>query len=235
MSKLIAKPPSEIVCRRPTILIHGEPNSGKTMGALGWPKPYLVDTEGGATRPQYVAKLARSAGAYVGPDDGALDFDVVLAQVQALAVEQHSFQTLIIDSFSKLFQTAVAIEQDRLRARGQNMSATYGAEKKPAISQTKQLIRRLDRLDMTTLLICHETSLWKNGQAVGTTFDGWEKLAYELDLVLQVIANGTQRIAKVSKSRIESMPKGTAFSWDYAEFAKRLADSSRQEASNNEV
>jgi hypothetical protein len=235
MSKLIAKPPSEIVCRRPTILIHGEPNCGKTMGALKWPTPYLIDTEGGATRPQYVEMLAQSGGAYIGPDDGALDFDVVLGQVQALAIEQHSFQTLVIDSFSKLFQTAVAIEHDRLRARGQNMSATYGAEKKVAISQTKQLIRRLDRLNMTTLLICHETALWKNGQAVGTTFDGWEKLAYELDLVVQIVANGSQRVAKVHKSRIESMPKGTAFPWSYSEFAKRQADSNNGTEVSNEV
>jgi hypothetical protein len=223
--KLIAKSPAEIKCRQPAILVFGEPAVGKTMGAIGWPKPLIIDTETGCVRPQYVARLAASGGAYMGQDDGSLDFDRVLEQVTALAIEQHPFETLLIDSFSKLFQTSVAAEQERMRSRGQNMAATYGAEKKPAIGQTKQLIRRLDSLNMTTLLICHETPNWQNGQATGVTFDGWDRLAYEMDLVLRIVANGTQRVAKVVKSRIESLLTGTAFPWDFEEFAKRSANS----------
>ena len=66
---------------------------------------------------------------------------------------------------------------------------------------------------------------WQNGQAVGTTFDGWEKLAYELDLVMRITAVGSQRIAKIHKSRLSGFERGAAFPWSYSEVAKRLASS----------
>jgi hypothetical protein len=223
MNKLLAKPPESIVPRQLTILVYGEPCAGKTMGALGWPKPYLIDTEGGCTQPAYATRLAKSKGAYLGPDEGATDFSVVRSQVEALATTKHAFQTLVIDSFTKLFAVTVADEWERKRSRGENMSATYGSEKRPAINLTRQLIRQLDRLNMTTLLICHETTVWHNGQIIGSTHDGWDKLEYELDLVAQIVANGSQRLAKIGKSRLSQFPKGAAFPWSYDEFAKRLA------------
>ena len=60
MSALKAKAPEEVKPTKPKMLISGESGVGKTMFALDFPKPYLFDTEGGATREQYQDKLKKS-------------------------------------------------------------------------------------------------------------------------------------------------------------------------------
>ena len=57
------------------------------------------------------------------------------------------------------------------------------------------------------------------------TFDCWDKLAYELHLVLRIsmIGNGptAMRYMHVGKSRLASFPSGSRFPWSYEEFADR--------------
>ena len=43
--------------------LSGKPGTGKSFFALNAPAPYLIDTEGGATREQYVKKLIAAKGA----------------------------------------------------------------------------------------------------------------------------------------------------------------------------
>ena len=57
---LKAKQPEEIKVGKPKILISGESGTRKTTFALGFPSLYLIDTEGGATRPQYQQQLKKS-------------------------------------------------------------------------------------------------------------------------------------------------------------------------------
>ena len=51
--------------------------------------------------------------------------------------------------------------------------------------------------------------------------DVWDKLPYELDLVLQVQKRGNSRIAIVKKSRLVGFPDMDTFPLEYAEFAAR--------------
>ena len=98
-------------------------------------------------------------------------------------------------------------------------------DKKPAVYQINRLKNRLQRLDMNVILIAHQKPLWgtdKNGDRseIGTTFDCWDKLEYELHLCLQIEKNGTSRIARVKKTRLIGFPDASSFPWSYDEFAK---------------
>src|ERR1700679_323108 len=108
--KLRGRDPTEAKPSRPKILIFGKPGVGKTWASLDFPSVYYIDTEGGADLDHYRAKLRNSGGAYLGPDQGSLDFDVVIAQIQALATEEHHYRTVVIDSISKLWNTALSDE-----------------------------------------------------------------------------------------------------------------------------
>jgi hypothetical protein len=55
---------------------------------------------------------------------------------------------------------------------------------------------------------------------VGTTFDGYDKMEFILDLWLEVQKAGNARALIVKKTRIESFPEGLEFPLDYQEFAK---------------
>src|SRR6478736_9206124 len=101
--KLLATKPDLIKPRKPKILAYGGSGVGKTWMSLDFPNVYYIDSEGGATQPQYKEKLKASGALYLGPDDGAASFDIVLDQVKALATQSHDRSTLVIDSMTKLF------------------------------------------------------------------------------------------------------------------------------------
>jgi hypothetical protein len=220
---LKAKPPKHVKPKKPKILVYGKPGVGKTWGALDFPSVFFVDCEGGATRDHYQDKLEKSGGVYLGPDDGANDFPTVLDQVIQLSTTKHNYRTVVLDSFTKLFNTGVALEYERMERdkTHKDMTKTFGAEKKPAVSRTKQMIAWFDRLDMSVILVCHEKASWVGGEQVGETFDAWEKLEYELDLTMQIVKQGQARKAKIGKCRLQQFREGEVIDWGYLPFAER--------------
>jgi hypothetical protein len=223
MPKLKADSPKKAKPRKPKILVLGAPGVGKTWGSLEFPTCYYIDCEGGASLGHYTDKLTESGGAYLGPDKGADDFAVVIEQVQALATNEHEYRTLVIDSFSHLFNTAVAAEVERMIAAKEKQA--FGNQKLPAVRDSRRLVHWLNKLDMTVLLICHEKAKWEDGEQTGHTFDGWDKLEYELDLSLQVVKQGPKRMAVVGKSRLKEFTTAERFPWGYASFAERCGAS----------
>jgi hypothetical protein len=219
-SKLKAVDPKTAEPKKPKVLVFGKPSVGKTWASLDFPSCYFIDSEGGANLPHYTDKLKKSGGIYMGVDQGSLDFDTVIEQVQALATEQHNYKTIVIDSITKLFNTAIAVEAERLGDKN-----AFGADKKPAVANMRRLINWLSRIDMNVILIAHEKPEWglnanKERVEIGSTFDGWDKLSYELDIVLNVVKNGPQRTARVIKSRLIQFPDASNFPWGYSDFAK---------------
>lgn len=220
-TKLKAVEPKSAEPKKPKILIYGKPGVGKTWASLDFPNVYYIDTEGGANMSHYTDKLKAAGGVYMGPEQGSLDFETVIEQIQALATEDHSFKTVVIDSVSKLFNTAIAVEAERLGDKD-----AFGASKKPAVAYMRKLINWLSRIDLNVILVSHEKSEWglnAKGERVeiGQTFDAWDKLEYELDLCLNIVKAGPNRTARVRKSRLTEFPDGSNFSWSYNDFADK--------------
>jgi len=209
--------PEIVVASKPKIMLSGKPGTGKSFFALNAPAPYLIDTEGGATREQYVKKLIANKGAYFGVEHGAQDFAEVINQVRELATTKHEYKTLIIDSFSKLYNVEAAAAEER-------GGSDFGKDKREADKPTRKLLNWLSRLDMTVILICHQKDKWirQGAQLImeGSTFDGYKKLDYELDLWLETKLVGTARYATVVKSRIEGFPVGTDIDLDFPTFER---------------
>jgi len=222
MSKLKARTPEQVSPGKIKMLTFSKSGIGKTWLSMDFPSPYYIDCEGGARLPHYQAKLRDSGGAYFGVEDGALDFPAVIAQVEALATEQHGFKTLAFGSITKLYQHAIALEQARLGERD-----TFGASKKPAVAWMRRLVSWVQRLDMNVLFEAHEATEWgqsqKTGQReeIGQVADVWDKLVYELDLTLRLEKRGPSRICQVRKSRLTGFPEGDSFPCEYAEFSTR--------------
>ena len=222
MSKLKAKKPEDVKPGKIKMLVYSKSGVGKTWLAMDFPRPYYIDTEGGARLGHYQAKLATAGGAYFGPEDGALDFSTVIEQVKALATEKHDYQTLVIGSITKLYQTAIANEAEELGDKD-----VFGASKKPAIAFMRRLLNWITRLDMNVLFEAHEAIEWgmnpktKQREEVGNQPDVWDKLIYELDLTLRLEKCGAARYAVVKKSRLTGFPEGERFHSLYAEFATR--------------
>lgn len=220
-SKLKAVAPKAAEPSKPKILIYGKPGVQKTWVSLDFPSAYYIDTEGGANLPAYTDKLDKSGGVYFGIDQGSLSFSDIIDQVRALATEQHSYKTLVIDSISRIFNYEVTKEGERLGDKN-----AFGADKKPALAMMRRLIDWLLRLDMNVILIAHQKAEWgldakRERTEVGTTFDCWDKLEYELHLVLNIIKQGESHKAFVRKSRLPGFPSSSVFEWSFDEFAAR--------------
>lgn len=224
-TKLLAVSPTAVDPKKPKVLIFGPPGVGKTWASLDFPGVYYIDTEGGADLKHYRDKLLAAGGMYFGPEQGSLDFDTVIGQLEALATETHPYKTVVIDSITKLFATAISNEQQRLGDADQ-----FGASKKQPIGKMKQLIKWLNRADLNAVVIAHEKDVWgqndKGQQSViGKSFDGWDKLEYELHLAMRISKIGSgkdaKRFAHIGKSRLTGFPEGERIPWSYAEFAVR--------------
>lgn len=223
-TKLKAKPPEQHEPSKPKILIFGPPGVGKTWFSLDFPSVYYIDVEQGAARTHYMEKLTRSGGMVMGPDEGALDFETVIDQFKALATEKHAFKTVVVDSITKLFNTTIANENERLLKAGKKDE--FGTSKKPAIACMRRLVAWVQRLDMNCILISHQKEEWgqdSKGErvCVGQTFDCWDKLEYELDLALRASKQGPSRYAHVRKTRLLGFPEGEQFPLDFPSFAER--------------
>src|ERR1700760_1975396 len=188
MSKLKGKPPEEVKPGHLKAILFGESGIGKTWLSLMFPTPYYLDAEGGASLKHYQERLKKSGGAYVGPSDGASDPKTILEEIRSLSTERHDYKTLVIDSGSKIYNTLIGREAERLGDKD-----AFGASKKPAVAFIRSLINALDKLDMNVFIICHEKPKWANGEQAGFEEDMWDKLRYELDLTLRIVRQGNSR------------------------------------------
>jgi len=214
---LKAVKPELIKPSKPKFMISGKSGVGKTTFSLDFEKPYFIDCEGGATREQYTKKLVKSGGAYFGVEQGSQDFGILIDEIKQLGTTKHEYKTLIIDSFSKLYNTAAAIAEE-------SVGNDYGRDRKEANKPTRQLLRWINKIDMTVILVCHLKDKWeRKGKDVvytGTTFDGWDKLEYDLDLWLEVQKVGNERSFVVKKSRVQSFVEGVEYPLSYKNFSE---------------
>lgn len=234
-SKLKAVPPKQAEPSKPKMLIYGKPGVGKTWASLDFPNVYYIDTEGGANLSHYTDKLEKSGGVYYGMEQGSLSFENIIEQLYALATEKHEFKTVVIDSITKIFALEVAKESERLGDKN-----VFGADKKPALSYMRKLTNIIQRLDMNVILIAHEKAEWgldekKQRIEVGSTFDCWDKLEYELHLCLHIINIAGQRKAKVRKSRLKGFPEASLLNWSYKDFAEAYGKDIIERKSTNLV
>ncbi len=192
-----AKSREEVKPSKPKFMISGESGVGKTFFALNFPRPYLIDSEKGANRKQYQDKLKEAKGAYFGPEEGSQDFKAVIEEVKQLTTTKHEYKTLIIDSFTYLYM----LEASEAEAKG---GSDFGRDKKMANIPTRQLISVLEKCDLNIILVCHSKTKWKrDGKDIvdsGSTFDGYDKLEYILDLWCE-IQKGGKTFHRISSGR----------------------------------
>lgn len=217
---LRAKKPTEVKPKPPQVLIYGPPGSGKTWFAISARRPYVIDCERSASNTSYMNKIEENNGAYFGPDDGADIFEEVVSEVESLIREDHEFGTLVIDGFSSLFNRTVQAEHERLTSEGK--TTAFGADKKPAVHLTRKLFRRLTKLNMSTMLICHSVPEYSDGEVVGQAADVHKDALYDVHIVLESFVRGRSFQFRVIKSRYPSFAIHDTFDNDFQTFKEKF-------------
>lgn len=217
---LRAKKP-ELIEKRLKALFYGAAGVGKTTAAINFPRPYLIDTEKGATNDLYVNILKKNGGVVFQTSD----FDELVQEVRSLLSEKHEYKTLIIDPLTTLYNDLLDKSAAYLKAQSKEKDATgteFGRHYGEANKKMKHLLSLLLRLDMNVIITAHQKNEYAgNMTIVGSTFDCYKKLDYLFDLVFEIQKRGKERVGMVRKSRIEKFPDGETFPFSYDEVAER--------------
>lgn len=211
----------EAVQKRLKVFLFGPAGSWKTMTSLQFPSPYLIDTERGAENQQYVDALKAARGVYM----HTTDLGEITDQVLALMQEKHEFRTLILDPLTVAYNEALDAQATALAAEDGGDGMEFGRHKRVPDRAIRRLLGLIYRLDMNVVITSHEKVQYKKVgdkfEAMGTTFDCFNKLDYVFDLVLATEKRGQERVAIVKKSRIQAFPEGEVFPLSYEAIADR--------------
>jgi GTPase SAR1 family protein len=200
----------ETIKKRLKMLLYGAAGSGKTMAAIQFAKPYLIDTERGAEHQQYTEQLIK-VGGYIFQ---TTSFDELISEVIALLSEKHDFQTIIIDPLTTIYNIMIDSESKN--------GTDYGRHYVEVNKKIKRLLNLLLRLDMNVIITAHSKNKYGTDLSVlGQTYDCYNKINFVFDLVLETQEFNKNRIAVVKKSRIKTFDLFEEFNLSYEEIAKR--------------
>lgn len=200
------------VTKRLKMMLFGGSGVGKSTAAYQFPRSYIIDGEHGL---DHYAGLVEKSNSVVLQTTNS---DEVIEEVHSLNTEKHQYRTLVIDPLT-------TIETDLI----ERAEKEFGAGDMRIWGKRDRTMRRLMNmvfnLDMNVVIVMHGKIEYGDKMAkLGTTYDGWKRLIYAVDLALELERRGTRRVGIVRKTRIEGFPDGAEFDFSYAEVAKRYGE-----------
>ncbi|MFQ5771513.1 MAG: AAA family ATPase [bacterium] len=203
----------DVKSSRLKFLLYGGPKVGKTTASLKMPKSYLIDTEKGAVQKQYIDLLKKNKGLRF----EAHTFEEVIQEIRVLATEKHDFLTVIIDSYTPVYDAEVDTGEIKV---GKEWGRHYGYANKTA----KRLFNLLTKIDMNVIVTAHEKNEYgAQMEVIDKVPDGWRKLDYLFDLILHLRKEKDgRRIATVKGTRLYEFKDGEQFEWSYENLAARF-------------
>lgn len=198
------------------LLMYGVSGSGKTTAAISMPKPYIIDTENGATNPQYLDIIKQQQGML----HFTLDYKEIIEILNELLFSKHNYQTLVLDSSTVLYNGLMNVY-------AKAVGTDYSKHRTAADLDFHGIIQRILKLPMHVVVTAHVKDVF-DATAQGlekTTHDGFKKLDYIFDLCLEITKKklSKERVAMVRKSRFASFVDGEEFIFSYPELLRKYS------------
>lgn len=214
---LRAKKP-EAITKRLKMFVFGEPGTGKTTAACQFPAAYIIDCERGA---ENYDKLIKASNSVLWQSN---DMDEITKELKALASEKHEYRTLVLDPITTLESDLIGRLQKKYPGKndeGGDMRV-WGERDR----EMRRLTNLLLGLDMNVIVTAHsKTDYGPNMTKLGNIHDGWKRLPYMFDLVIELQRRGEKRVGLIRKTRLEAFKDAETFDFSYAEIVKRAGDS----------
>jgi len=200
---------ARVLKKRLKLFIWGDAGTGKSTLSLQFPKPVVIDMEGGTEL--YGGKFSFGVFRTSSADDA-------FQAVRWLSENPHQYQTLIIDPISVLWESLQKKWSDIFLRRNKNSKGYkfefYEFQPRDWMAikaELKDLIRLLTVLDMNVVVIARQKPLYSETgfmRAIGDTFDAEKSTPYLFDVVVQLFRDekGGFR-ARCTKDRTNTLPK----------------------------
>ena len=215
--------------KRLKLFLWGDSGVGKTTLALRFPKPVVIDMEGGTE--------------LYGEDFNfdvisTTDSDQAMQAVDWLATNAHPYQTLIVDPVTIYWDALQRKWSDIFLRRNKGSKGFkyeyYDLQPKDWLTvkaEFKEFVRKLLALNMAVVVTAREKTKYKDGsfmQAAGETFDGEKSLPYMFDVVLRLFLDDAgKHWAQALKDRSNRLPK-EPFPAEFEAFAPLLSGEAEQ-------
>jgi hypothetical protein len=207
--------------KRLKLFLWGDTGAGKTTLALQFPKPVVIDMEGGADLygDSFNFDVLRSSS----PEE-------VMASVDWLLANKHPYRTLIIDPITIYWESLQKKWSDIFLHRRRDSKGYrhefYDLQVKDWMTikaEFRELLRKLIALDMNVIVTARQKTKYKEGSfmvAIGETFDGEKSLPYMFDTIVRMWIDGDGKfMGACIKDRSNRLPKGE-FECSYTVFEK---------------
>jgi hypothetical protein len=195
--------------KRLKLFLWGDSGAGKTTLALQFPKPVVIDMEGGTDL-----------------YGDAFDFDVlrattadeVMEAVDWLLQNRHEHRTLVIDPITIYWDALQKKWSDIFLKRNKGSKGYryefYDLQPRDWMTvkaEFKELIRKLIALDMNVIVTARQKVQYADGafmKAIGETFDGEKSLPYLFDTIVRLWKDPQGRfMGTCLKDRSNKLPK----------------------------
>jgi len=196
--------------KRLKLFLWGDSGVGKTTLSLQFPKPVVIDLEGGTDLygEAFEFDVLRASSA-----------DEVMEAVKWLHEHEHPYRTLVIDPIT-VYWDALQRKWSDIFLRRNKGSKGYKFEfydLQPRDWMTikaefKDLIRRLHALDMNVIATARQKTQYADGafmKTIGETFDGEKSLPYLFDTIVRQYRDDNGRfLGECLKDRSNTLPQG---------------------------
>jgi len=194
-------------------LVYGPPGCGKTVTALQFPAPAVIDGERGTEH-----------------YGSSFDFDVdetsnindLMRDIDELVADPGSTKTLVVDPITVFMDNLVLEWTKKVRLRKGNPEyELQPADHGPLKQKRKEIIDKLLSLDMNIVCTARVKPKYKTEGRNFMVQDGWEpevprEVPYMFDTIIriEISEDGETRIAHCEKDRTKKLPKVFDFTYD---------------------
>jgi hypothetical protein len=204
--------------RRLKMYIYGGEGVGKTVSALQFPAPAVIDTQKGTDYYVDSFDFAILDAESFGKDSSDPDF--IEEVIEDLAMDPGPYKTFVIDSMTdvcdKILQKRIQYRKDKTGKTEYELNpADYGWVK----GYVKKFIHNLLALDMNIIATAESANEYSSTsgdfmEVIGTKPEGHKKIPHLFDVVIELTKEGEQRRAHVKKDRTRKLPENFIYSYD---------------------
>lgn len=206
---------AEESAERLKLFVYGGTGTGKTITALSFPNPVVIDTEKGTThygKYKTFSVLKKR------------DYKSICSALDELLKDPQNFKTFVFDSFTVFYENLIVSFENKMKTKFGNPDYSIQvADYKVIKSQVRNVIHKILSLDMNIVVTARAKTKYAKGEFMkeeGIKPDCPESIPFEFDVNVELYKKDKKSTAVVIKDRTNTLP--ATFDYTYPKFVEYM-------------